>query len=127
VIQANRDQTIQRAINELLTADEGVVDVIEDKLRTEPLLRTPPIVPGSPAILTTWEEHLIVGSQKVKDTQGVEHFIDDVENHLLLSDGYSALAEKVAEASFAPPPMMPVAFEPRGYHARTRRNRTVLA
>ena len=98
VIQANRDQTIQRVVNELLTAEEGVVDVIEGKLRTEPLMRTPVNAVGAPAIVKVFEDHLIVGSQKVKDAQGVEHFIDQVENHLLLSGGYGALAEKVAEA-----------------------------
>ena len=103
VIQCNRDQSIQRVVNELLIAEEGVVDVIDGKLRTEPLLRTPANVPGAPAIIKTFEDHLIVGSQKVKDTQGVEHFIDQVENHLLLSAGYGALAEKVAEAIIVTP------------------------
>jgi len=103
VIQCNRDQTIQRVVNELLTADEGVVDVIGGKLRTEPLMRTPANVPGAPAIIKTWEDHLIVGSQKVKDAQGIEHFIDHVENHLLLSAGYAGLAEKVAEAIVVAP------------------------
>lgn len=103
VIQCNRDQTIQRVVNELLTAEEGVVDVIDGKLRTEPLLRTPTNPPGAPSIIKTWEDHLIVGSQKVKDNQGVEHFIDQVENHLLLSAGYGALAEKVAEAIVVTP------------------------
>jgi len=103
VIQANRDQTIQRFVNELLTADEGIVDVIDGKLRTEPLLRTPLNAVGAPAIVKTFEDHLIVGSQKVKDAQGEEHFIDQVENHLLLSGGYGALAEKVAEVTIVTP------------------------
>jgi len=108
VIQCNRDQTIQRVVNELLTAEEGIVEMIDGQLRTGPLMRTPAWVPGAPAIIQTFEEHLIIGSQKVKDTQGVEHFIDEVENHFLLSNGYSGLAERVAEVTRP----VPFAYEP---------------
>ena len=95
VVQVERDQTIQRVVNEFLTAEEGVVELIDGKLRTEPMMRTPDRKAGSPVILQAFENHMIVGSQKVKDNQGVEHFIDKVENHLLLSNAYSGLAERV--------------------------------
>ena len=43
-------------------------------------------------IVETLEAHLVTGSEK--DDKG--EFVDGCENHLLLADGYSALAELIA-------------------------------
>jgi hypothetical protein len=100
VIQANRDETIQRVINEFLTAEEGFTQVVDGKLRAVPAYLLPERGAGSPPVLETYEAHLLAGSRKVRDAKGRdEHFIDGVENHFLLSTAYAALAETVAGIS----------------------------
>jgi len=95
IVQANRDETLQRVVNELLTAEEGVVEVIDGKMRTAPSMRLPAKGPGAQAIVETFDNHLLAGSRKEKDSKGLEHFIAKVENHLLLADAYSGLCELV--------------------------------
>ena len=96
IIQASRFETIDRAINEFLTAEEQVIQVVNGKLRTEPVMRLPQRVPGSPAILETLEAHIVTGSQRAKDKDGVPgDYVDQVENHFLLGNAYSGLAEEV--------------------------------
>jgi hypothetical protein len=99
VIQCNRDETLSRFVNELLTADEGVIQPVEIDgrrvLRTQPILRLPARGLGSPKVLETFDAHLITGSQKAEDNKGDLHYVDGVENHFFLSCGYGALAETV--------------------------------
>lgn len=97
VIRANRDESIQSVVDELLTADEGLVDVSAGKLRTQPIFRLPQKATGAPAIIETFEQHLLVGSKKVLDGDGKTlSFVDKVENHLLLAGAYARLAEMFA-------------------------------
>jgi hypothetical protein len=105
VIQANRDETIQKVINELLTAEEGVIEVIDSKLRTTPVFRLPVKAAGAPAVLESYDQHLLAGSKKELGNDGKElHFIDKVENHYLLATAYARLAETVIAGTphFAP-------------------------
>jgi hypothetical protein len=103
VIACNRDETIERVVNELLTARENVIEVIDGKLRTTPLLRLPVRTAGSPKILETFDAHIISGSRRERDMNGrAEHFVDGCENHFLLSNAYSALAESVCERADIP-------------------------
>jgi hypothetical protein len=55
----------------------------------EPVMRLCRAVPGAPAIVETMAGHFVTGSDK--DDKG--EFVDNCENHLLLANGYSALAE----------------------------------
>jgi hypothetical protein len=103
VIACNRDETIERVVNELLTARENVIEVIDGKLRTAPMLRLPARTAGSPKILETFDAHIISGSRRERDEHGrAEHFVDGCENHFLLSNAYSALAESVCERADIP-------------------------
>jgi hypothetical protein len=96
VIACNRDETIERVVNELLTANENVIEVIDGKLRVAPTVRLPQITAGSPKIIETFDAHIISGSRRERDEDGkAEHFVDGCENHFLLSNAYSALAESV--------------------------------
>jgi hypothetical protein len=93
IIQCSRFDLINRAVNEFLGPEEQVTRVTQDKvLIEEPVMRLPQKVAGSPAIVETLEAHLVTGSEK--DDKG--DFVDECENHLLLANGYSALAELVA-------------------------------
>lgn len=117
IIQCNRDESIQRVVNELLTAEEGVIEVINGKMRTQPIMRLPAKGAGANALVETVDKHLLAGSRKVKDGRE-QHFIDKIENHLLLADTYSSLAETVGGIS-KPRPFAYQSVEIEGHgHAR---------
>ena len=104
VIQANRDETIEKCIRDLLTAEQGVDEVIDGKIRTQPALLLAQNGPGAQAIVKTFDDHLLAGSRRIKDDSGKEtHYIDKVENHLLLAHAYSRLAETLGATLKATP------------------------
>lgn len=94
IIQVSRFDLINRAVNEFLGPKEQISRVSNGKVIEEPVMRLCQKVPGSPAIVETLEAHLVTGSDK--DEKG--EFADNCENHLLLADGYSALAEMMGAA-----------------------------
>jgi hypothetical protein len=92
IIQCSRFDLINRAVNEFLGPLEQITRVSPDgEVIEQPVMRLPQKVTGSPAIVETLDAHLITGSDK--DEKG--QFMDDCENHLLLADGYSGLAELI--------------------------------
>ena len=97
VISCNRDEAIDMAVFELLTADEGVAQVGDDgKLRTDPLWLLPADAPGAQPAVALLHSHILCGARKVRDENGKDdHWIDNVENHLLLASTYARLAESV--------------------------------
>jgi hypothetical protein len=98
IIQVSRWDLINRVVNEFLTPKEQVnrVNAAGDVVE-HPVMRLPQKETGSPAIVETLDAHLITGSDK--DEKG--DFMDNCENHLLLADGYSALAELIGAAKRA--------------------------
>jgi hypothetical protein len=98
VVSCNRDEAIGMAVDELLTASEGVQVVGADgRLRSEPLWLLPADVPGAQPIVATLHSHILSGARKERDATGrEEHYIDQVENHLLLASAYARVAEAVA-------------------------------
>lgn len=99
VIRANRDECIQRVIDEFLTYDDGLVAVVDNKVRTEPIMHMPGNTPGCNVAVNILQQHFISGSRKVPGKDGKSlSFIDKVENHYLLANAYSALSEQVAES-----------------------------
>lgn len=123
VIQANRFESILRAVNEFLTPAENVIRVVDGKLLEDPVMRLPRRESGSPPIVETLDSHLLTGSKRAAGTDGeAKDFVDGCENHLVLADAYSALAEMVGGHAIA----MKVAFKPRSPGRRTRvKERTV--
>lgn len=98
LINVNRFETIDRAVREFLTPTESVVEVIEGKIRETPALLLP--MADSDPIVATLEAHLVAGSEREKEKDGsMGDYVDGCENHLLLSDGYSILAEMECGAS----------------------------
>jgi hypothetical protein len=100
LIATNRYETIDGAVRELLTPEENVHEVVRlldgrRQTRQTPSLLLPSRVPGSPAILETFDQHLLAGSQREKDpkTSELGDYVDGCDNHLLLADAYSRLAE----------------------------------
>jgi hypothetical protein len=108
-IECNRFETIDRVVREFLTPAENVVEVVDGKVRETPAVLLPLRKPGAPAILETLDAHLLAGSQRAKDDKTGElgDYVDACENHLLLADGYSALAELLVAgaAKFSPSPI----------------------
>ncbi len=128
-IECNRFETIDRVVREFLTPAENVIEVVNGKVRETPGVLLPRRAPGSPAILETLDAHLLAGSQREKDDAGeLADYVDATENHLLLADGYSALAELVVGISGARVPAQMGAVSTGGRQAARRRtlNREAL-
>ena len=99
LIEANRFETIDRVVREFLTPAENVSEVIfapkqQSYVRQAPAMQLPPKGPGQPLIHETLDEHLLAGSERVELRGGsLGDYVDGCENHLLLADAYSGLAE----------------------------------
>jgi len=104
LIECNRFETIDRAVKEFLTPAENVSEVVHPPggkpyVRTEPAMRLPRRGPGAPLVLATLDSHLLVGSERETAEDGtMGDYVDQCENHLVLADAYSALAETVGGA-----------------------------
>lgn len=95
IIQCNRFDLINRVVNEFLTPAEQVTRISNGMIVDEPVMRLCRSMPGAPAIVDTMAAHFITGSDKTEDGD----FVDECENHLLLANGYSALAELVGSGT----------------------------
>jgi hypothetical protein len=99
LIEANRFESIDRVVREFLTPTENVSDVVfaagqKPYVRLKPAMRLPRKGRGAPVILETLDEHLIVGSEREELKDGsLGDYVDGCENHFLLADAYSGLAE----------------------------------
>ncbi|HEX4262757.1 MAG TPA: hypothetical protein VH597_00345 [Verrucomicrobiae bacterium] len=99
LIETNRFETIDRVVREFLTPSENVSEVIfapeqRSYVRTQPAMRLPCKGVGAPIVLETLDEHLLAGSERVELRDGsLGDYVDGCENHFLLADAYSGLAE----------------------------------
>ena len=111
VIRANRFESILRVVNEFLTPAENVVRVVGGRVLDDPVMRLPQRVPGSPPIVETLENHLITGSKREGAADGeAKDFVDKCENHLMLANAYSGLAELMGGHSEISAPCEPETF-----------------
>jgi len=121
-IACNRFETIDRVVREFLTPAEGVVEVTGGAVRETPAMLLPRRANGHTPILDTLDAHLISGSEREKSTDGsLGDYVDGCENHLLLADGYSKLAEIVCGQSAPAGPGRIITLE------HTRRSRVIAA
>lgn len=116
VIQANRFETINRVINEFLTPEENVIRAVGGRMLTEPVMRLPRKETGSPPIVDTLDAHLLTGSKRSAGANGeAKDFVDGCENHLVLADAYSGLAEMIGGYAVMAAPVEAETFSiPRG-------------
>jgi hypothetical protein len=131
VIAANREETIQSFINELMTPAEGVYIAVKGVLRAEPALRLPQKAAGSNPLIDTFDKHIKVGSRQEETKDGKEkNFVDKCENHLLLAAGYATLAETIAGINASSGVQMPQRFTTgnaaKRNARRDRRNRRMI-
>ncbi|HWD94119.1 MAG TPA: hypothetical protein VG938_17440 [Verrucomicrobiae bacterium] len=127
LIEANRFETIDRAVREFLTPGENVSEVIfapgqQSYVRTQPSMRLPRKGAGAPIVLETLDEHLLAGSERADLRDGsLGDYVDGCENHFLLADAYSGLAELEAGDRHLRDP------EPIRVFENTRRSRIISA
>lgn len=115
IIQVNRFESIDRVILEFHTPDEGLVQLdADDELVEEPVMRLPRLGEGAPPILAKLDSHLITGSARVEEGDQKGDYVDQCDNHLLLADAYSSIAEEVAAATAPPEPVEYEAVENEG-------------
>jgi len=95
-IEANRFESIGRVVNEFLTPTEEVFRVVDGQVLQDPIIRLPRKMDGSPPVVGLMDAHFLTGSKREKKEDGeARDFVDGCENHLLLADAYSALAEMI--------------------------------
>ncbi len=97
LIECNRYETIDRVVREFLTPKENVVEIVNGEARETPAMLLPIKNPEHPH-LELLDAHLIVGSEREKEDDGsLGDYVDAVDNHLLLADSYSAIAEIISD------------------------------
>lgn len=111
IIQCSRFDSIDRVITEFLTPEENIFRMHNGAIYDEPVMLLPRRVEGSPKILETLEHHLITGSARVEKDGEKGDYVDKCDNHLLLANAYSGIAEHLVQAMV---PSAPVEFESMG-------------
>jgi hypothetical protein len=117
LIETNRFETIDRVVREFLTPSENVSEVIfapggQSYIRAAPAMRLPPKGPGAPIIHETLDEHHLAGSERVELRDGtLGDYVAACENHFLLANAYSGLAEQETGARHHPEPAPIRVFE----------------
>lgn len=104
IIQCNRFDTIDRVISEFLTPEENTYRQHNGNVYQEPVMLLPRRVDGSPKILETLDRHLITGSARVEVDGEKGDYVDKCDNHLLLANAYSGLAEHLIKGVVAAAP-----------------------
>jgi hypothetical protein len=127
LIRCNRFETIDRAVREFLTPDESIVEVVDGAVRETPAMLLPHL--ASSAVLPMVDAHLITGSEREKEEDGsLGDYVDQVANHFLLADGYSALAELIAGEDARGGVARPIhPFSRGGERSAARKSREVVA
>lgn len=98
IIQCSRFDSIDRVIVEFQTPNEGIIRQHNGELYSEPVMLMPRRPDGSDKILETLDQHFITGSAREEDESGEKgEYVDKCENHLLLGNAYSALAEHLVK------------------------------
>lgn len=108
IIQCSRFDSIDRVIAEFLTPNENIYRMHGDTLHAEPVMFLPRRVDGSPKIIETLDRHLITGSARVETDGEKGDYVDKCDNHLLLANAYSGIAEHLIKGE---PVASPVEYE----------------
>jgi hypothetical protein len=99
LLAANRDETIERVVQELLPPGVGDARLIENPdgtAATAPTQRffLPKATDETRGVLDIYERHLLAGARQERTADGrALRYLDKCENHFLLATAYAALAE----------------------------------
>jgi hypothetical protein len=102
LLAANRDETIERVVQELLPPGVGDARLIENADGTAAAMPTqrfflPRATDETRNVLDLYERHLLAGARRERSADGKSlRYLDKCENHFLLATAYAALAELVA-------------------------------
>jgi hypothetical protein len=113
LLAANRDETIERVVQELLPPGVGDPRLIENPDGTAAAAPTqrfflPAKTEATRDVLDLYERHLLAGARQTRDGKALR-YLAKCENHFLLATAYAALAELVAPPGGDPPaPVVPM-------------------
>ena len=99
LLAANRDETIERVVQELLppqVGDPRLIELPDGTAATAPTQRffLPRATDETRSVLDTYERHLLAGARQERTADGRSlRYLDHCENHFLLATAYAALAE----------------------------------
>ncbi|MEI9999396.1 MAG: hypothetical protein WDO13_09610 [Verrucomicrobiota bacterium] len=115
LLAANRDETIERVVQELLPPGAGDPRLVENSDGTAAQAPTQrfflPAKTDAPRdVLDVYERHLLAGARQERDGKA-RRYVDQCENHFLLATAYAALAELIAPAVAEPTTVVPM-FRP---------------
>ena len=117
LLAANRDETIERIIRELLPPGVGDPRLLENPDGTAAQIPTqrfslPTATESTRDLLQLYERHLLSGARQERSGDGKSlRYLDKCENHFLLATAYAALAELIAPLGGDPVPVVPM-FRP---------------
>ncbi len=131
LLAANRDETIERVVQELLppqVGDPRLIELPDGTAATAPTQRffLPKATEETRSVLDTYERHLLAGARQERTADGRSlRYLDKCENHFLLATAYAALAEELSAstgAQLSVPPFRPLSSP----HSRRRRERSLI-
>ena len=99
LVKCNRAESIQGFVNFFLTPQEGVIQIVDDELRTLPLQRLPETAIGPGVTNNVLDTHLSNLRRGKKPGSLQEDWLDGLENHLGLAGVYARLAAQVVQAA----------------------------
>jgi hypothetical protein len=132
LLAANRDETIQRVIEELLPPQPGDPRLIELPDGTAAQIPTqryflPKATDETREILDLYERHLLAGARQERSSDGKSlRYLDRCENHFLLATAYAALAEKLMPVRGEEQPALPAFRASPMARRRGRPERSVI-
>ncbi len=132
LLAANRDETIQRVVQELLPPDGTHPRLLEradgttEQISTQRFL-LPMATEETRATLELYERHLLAGARQERSADGrTLRYLDKCENHFLLATAYAALAELLAPSRTEARGVMPMFRAMPMARRQARRERSVV-
>ena len=113
LLAANRDEAIERAVQELLppgVGDARLVELPDGTAAAAPTKRFWLQVKSDATrgVLDLYERHLLAGARQERSADDHSlRYVDKCENHFLLATAYAALAELLAPFAEEPAPVLP--------------------
>jgi hypothetical protein len=112
LLAANRDETIERVVQELLPPGVGDPRLVENPDGTAAQIPTqrfflPAKTDATREVLDLYERHLLAGARQERDGKTLR-YLDKCENHFLLATAYAALAELIAPIGGEPQYVVPM-------------------
>ena len=132
LLAANRDETIERVVQELLPPDVGDPRLLERPDGTAERIPTqrfwlPKPTDETRETLDIYERHLLAGARQERSNDGRSlRYLDKCENHFLLATAYAALAELLAPMGGEERTVVPAFRALPTLRSHARRERSVV-